>query len=202
MPELHDPPRRSPAILRGVVESVYLYEVTADELDTLGRGSPDSTNLNFSIGLLSTGASFLVAVLTTSIGSTALFVAFTLIGIVGFVLGVYFFVLWYRSRTSSLEVVNRIKKRLPPRPAATLLEYAPFIRVIHNLEKSHGFLSVRWLREKYFAGSPASQEALQIALDRSMLLTERIPNPKNPKGMTLTCRLNPDHPVVKEVLNE
>jgi hypothetical protein len=202
MPELEDPARRSPAILRGVVESVSLYEVTADELEILGKGSPDSTHLNFSIGLLSIGLSFLVAVLTTSIGSGALFTAFTLIAIVGFVLGVYFFVLWWRSRRPISDVVNRIKKRLPPRPAATVLEYAPFVRLIHNLEESHGFLSVKWLREKYFAGSPANQEALQIALDRSMLLTERIRNPKNPRYMTLTCRLNRDHPVVKEVLNE
>jgi len=54
-------------INRGKLGSISLYEVTEDELNILERGSPSSTYLNFSIGLLSIGISFFISIFSTKI---------------------------------------------------------------------------------------------------------------------------------------
>ena len=45
-----------------------VYMVTEEEIDKLGGGSPGSIFLNFAIALLSLSASFLLTLLTTTIG--------------------------------------------------------------------------------------------------------------------------------------
>jgi hypothetical protein len=69
-----------------------------------------------------------------------------------------------------------------------------------DLGKKPEFLSVKWLHEKKFAQDLAMREALQIALDKSLLLTERIANPRNPDRPVLTCKLNQAHPLVAQAL--
>jgi hypothetical protein len=62
------------------------------------------------------------------------------------------------------------------------------------------FLSVKFLREKVFASDPALQEALQFAIDNTLLETYEVQNPKNPGRPVTACRLNQSHPVVKDIL--
>jgi len=87
-----------------------------------------------------------------------------------------------------------------PIPGSISYDWLPFIRRIRDLRAEHRFLSVKMLREKAFGNEPESQEALQIAIDREMLSTYYIDNPKNPQFPTLACELNSEHPIVREII--
>ena len=69
-------------------------------------------------------------------------------------------------------------------------------------EAKYRFLSVKFLREKVFAGDPVIHEALQFAIDEGVLETYTQPNPKNPDWATKACRLKRDHPTVRGILSE
>ncbi|MFX0202362.1 MAG: hypothetical protein ACFFCW_40160 [Candidatus Hodarchaeota archaeon] len=85
-------------------------------------------------------------------------------------------------------------------PGSPSYDWTEFIRRIRDMEATRDFLSVKWLRETRFSGDPEAQEALQIAIDRRILLTRRVDNPKNPEFPTLVCKLNREHEIVKEIL--
>lgn len=87
-----------------------------------------------------------------------------------------------------------------PRPGSPSYNWTPFVRRIRDMEASYDFLSVKWLRERRFAEDPEAREALQAALDKSMLSTYFRDNPKNPQFPTRCCKLNREHPVVIEIL--
>jgi hypothetical protein len=69
-------------------------------------------------------------------------------------------------------------------------------------EPKYRFFSVKFLREKLFAGDPVIQEALQFAIDEGVIETYHQPNPKNPAWETKACRLKRDHPTVRAILAE
>jgi hypothetical protein len=85
-------------------------------------------------------------------------------------------------------------------PGSPTYNWTPFIRRIRDMQETHKFLSVKWLREKKFALEPQYQETLQIAIDRSILGTYYCNNPNNPEFPTLCCKLNPDNKIVRDVL--
>jgi hypothetical protein len=85
-------------------------------------------------------------------------------------------------------------------PGSSSYNWTPFIRRIRDLQASHRFLAVKWLRETKFSDDPEAQEALQVAIDRSMLATYYRDNPKKPQFPTLCCKLDQDHPVVGQSL--
>lgn len=100
-------------VRRGKVDSLSLYEVTEAELQDLERGGPASLYFNFSIFLLSTAVSFIVALLTTKIESTKTFCVFVLVALVGFVGGGILLLIWNKSRQVTGEIITRIKDRMP-----------------------------------------------------------------------------------------
>lgn len=102
-----------PEIRRGIYAQLTIYEVEESELDTLAQGSPDSFYLTFSIFLLSVATSFLISLLTTNVSGNT-FTVFVLITIIGFVVGAFLFVMWRKKRKSVPELIEKIKKRLPP----------------------------------------------------------------------------------------
>ena len=85
-------------------------------------------------------------------------------------------------------------------PGTPTYDWMPFIRRIRDMETHNRFLSVRMLREKAFPGDPSTQEALQIAIDKGLLSTYYVDNPKKPRFPTKACKLNRDDPVVRTVL--
>ena len=101
-----------PTIRRGRVDSLDLYEITEHELDILERGSPGSTELNFSVALLSAFLTLFVALLTTTPSDTV-FQSFVLAALVSLVLGLYMLVRWLRTRTDLKHVVQKIRSRIP-----------------------------------------------------------------------------------------
>jgi multidrug transporter EmrE-like cation transporter len=100
-------------IIRGKVDSLSLYEITDNELETLEKGSPSSTYLNFAIFLLSVGFSFLVSLLTVKVESMKTYIAFMIFTVIGILAGVILLVLWYRERRSISKVIKKIKGRIP-----------------------------------------------------------------------------------------
>lgn len=99
-------------VRRGEVDSICIYDVTEDELETLEKGSPSSLYLNFSLFLVSAASSFLVSLLFGGELSTNVFIVFVVVTVVGFVVGIVLLVLWYRDFRSSTSVGKRIRNRL------------------------------------------------------------------------------------------
>lgn len=106
-------------INRGKLGSISLYEVTEDELNILERGSPSSTYLNFSIGLLSIGISFFISIFSTKIDDLKVYVVFWVIALVTTIAGIVLFVVWRRANKATENVIQRIKNRLNSTQAVT-----------------------------------------------------------------------------------
>lgn len=100
-------------VKKGKVDSLTVYEVTEHELDQLEKGLPASLFLNFSIPFITTGISFFIALLTTTIESDRMFNVFVIITIISFIAGVILFILWYRDRKSIKVLITKIKDRCP-----------------------------------------------------------------------------------------
>ena len=103
--------QKDPIIRRGRVDSLSLYEITDHELGILEKGSPSSIYLSFAIFLLSVASSFLVTLWTSTITSDRVFIVLVIIIIVGYALGGLLLLLWFRTRTSILDVARRVKAR-------------------------------------------------------------------------------------------
>lgn len=106
-----------PRIRHAKVDSICIYEVTENELDTLENGSPASLALNFSVFLLSIGISFLITLLTTQISSIKIFNCFVIVACVGMILGTILFFYWLISYLKSTPIISKIKNRLDPEPS-------------------------------------------------------------------------------------
>lgn len=104
----------SPAIHRARLDKLSIFEVSESELETLERGSPDSLFLNLAIFVLSVAISFSITLATTTIASTRTFNVFVIVTVVGYIAGITFGILWWRSHKSVKAVVRRIRNRMPP----------------------------------------------------------------------------------------
>lgn len=99
-------------VRRGAFAQLTIYEVAEYELEILAHGSPDSLYLNFAIFLLSIGISFLVGLLTAGL-SPRVFTVFVVITTVGFLVGLLLLLVWLKKRTSTSDLVRKIRSRLP-----------------------------------------------------------------------------------------
>jgi hypothetical protein len=119
----HEPePHFFPEIRRARVERLTIYEVSESELDILEKGSPDSIYLNVAIALLSAAVSLTATLLTSKVESSAAFVVFVVITVVGFVGGLVLLLLWSRSRKSVASCARTVRNRLPPEGVAKPLD--------------------------------------------------------------------------------
>lgn len=96
------------------------------------------------------------------------------------------------------DVFIRLRSEAGPRTEAH--DWSPFLHRLALLERSHAFLSVKWLQRRVFAGEPAFQEALRVAIEREIVRTYSLPNPRRPGFPTLCCAVNREHPVVRRFL--
>lgn len=101
-------------IRRGRVDSVDLYEIKDSELDLLEKGSPADLQLNFAVFLLSLAFSAICSLATATFTNSHVETAFTLIAIVGVVLGTYLILAWRRTRSSVKGLCGEIRRRMPP----------------------------------------------------------------------------------------
>lgn len=81
-------------------------------------------------------------------------------------------------------------------PSGPDYDWGPFVRLIKSLQDTRAFVGVKWLQGTRLARDPQMAQALQVALDREMLKTYKVPNPKNPQFPVTACRLNESHPQV------
>jgi len=103
-----------PAIRRGRIQQLDIYEISETELQMLERGSPESILLNFAIFLGSVAVSFLIALLTTEIQSSRTFSVFVIITAIAFVVGAVLLALWIWYRRSTTTIFEQIRRRMPP----------------------------------------------------------------------------------------
>ena len=100
-----------PAIRRGRIDRLNIYEVTDSELHLLERGSPESLFLNLAVFLLSTA----ITLLSTEIGSARVFSVFVILTVLGFILGTLLLALWWWHRRSSSLIIEEIRRRMSRR---------------------------------------------------------------------------------------
>lgn len=100
-------------VKRARYDSLELFEVSENELTIIERGSPSSTYLNFAIFLLSIAISFLTTLLTVNLKENqTLFTVFTVICVLGFMVGLFLIIIWYRSKNEFDEVLKKIRNRM------------------------------------------------------------------------------------------
>lgn len=100
-------------VKRARYDSLELFDVSENELTIIERGSPSSTYLNFAIFLLSIAISFLTTLLTVDLKENqTLFIVFTVICVLGFMVGLFLIIIWYRSKNEFDEVLKKIRDRM------------------------------------------------------------------------------------------
>jgi hypothetical protein len=102
-----------PAIQRGRLDCLRIYDVTEHELQLLKEGAPTSTLLNFAIFLLSVASTLAVVLFTTQIPSSVVRIVFTLLAVLFGANGILLLCLWWPKRRSVSELVESIRRRLP-----------------------------------------------------------------------------------------
>jgi hypothetical protein len=101
-----------PAIHRGRLDSLRIYEISEAELEALERGSPESVFLNLGLTVLSVATSFSITLATTKIDSNRTFTVFVVLVAVGYLAGLTFGILWWVSRRSLTSTAAKIRARL------------------------------------------------------------------------------------------
>ncbi|HVI57736.1 MAG TPA: hypothetical protein VM619_02530 [Luteimonas sp.] len=114
------PPQTNPdlgeklVVRRGRVDCVDLYEVKENELELLEKGSPANLQLNFAIFLISIAFSSVLTLTTATVNYPVLQTVYIVVGVVGFLLGAYLLLIWWKTQTSIRKIVATIRARIPP----------------------------------------------------------------------------------------
>lgn len=98
-------------VRRGAPPPIVIHSISEDELRSLARGAPDSSNLSVGISLISTSLT-LVFSLSMATLSNRLFAAFFALSTLFFGLSLPFILIWIKERKSSFQTVENIRKRL------------------------------------------------------------------------------------------
>jgi hypothetical protein len=104
--------------IRGVLESLSVYDITDYELESIENGLSDSILLNMAIFSFSTAISFFIVILTTNIDSDSKFIAFIIITTAGFTASIVLFVIWLRSSSRTKSMCTKIRSRLKAKAEA------------------------------------------------------------------------------------
>ena len=128
---------KSLRVRRGHVESVDLYEIKDSELDQLEKGSPADLQFNFAIFLISTAFTSLGSLITSTFPDETTKTVFIIITVVGFIIGTYLILSWYRNRTSLKSICKRIRDRIPP-DVAVVEDHVEEPAEIEQTEKPKG----------------------------------------------------------------
>ena len=103
-------------IVRARLDTLNVYEISENELESLERGGPESLLLNFAIFFLSNALSFTVTLMLSSVDikSNRVFEVLVIVCVVSWVASVVLGGLWIDSYRSKKSIIRIIKKRLPP----------------------------------------------------------------------------------------
>lgn len=103
-----------PEIRRVRIGTLTIFEISESELETLGRGSPDSVYLTFGVFLLSVAISLSVVLATTTITSNRGFQVFVIATIIGYLGGLILLTVWWHNHRSTKAIIHAIRSRLLP----------------------------------------------------------------------------------------
>jgi hypothetical protein len=101
------------------------YTVHEHELDIIAAGSPATLSFNVAVALLSAGLTFVITLTTTTITTNRLFYSYLIVCINFLLAGLLLLGYWWRSRTSVLVIVSKIKSRMPAPQAIQEQSIAP-----------------------------------------------------------------------------
>jgi hypothetical protein len=106
------PPDDQIPVKRHRLEHAEIFEISADELDSIERsGASVGTDLQFATFLLPIAITLTTVLLITPIQNSRLWDGFFITLIVGYVLGSYFLIKWGRQRNTFKEVLRKIRDR-------------------------------------------------------------------------------------------
>lgn len=108
-----DPGQQLSPIRVAPLGELNAYTVHEHELDLIAEGSPASLAFNVSVALLSAGISFFITLTTTTISNDRLFYGYLIVCVNFLLVGVILLGYWWKTRSSVLLIVARIKRRMP-----------------------------------------------------------------------------------------
>jgi Na+/proline symporter len=116
MPNNELQPLPETRIVRARLDTLNVYEISENELESLERGGPESLLLNFSIFFLSNAISLTVPLLMSSVDikSTRVFIVLVIVCVISWIAAAVLGALWLNGYRSKKSVIRIIKKRLPP----------------------------------------------------------------------------------------
>ena len=103
------------------VDSVNIYEVTENELETMENGPP-SHDLNFAISLLTIAITVAIALVTSGFKSATAELIFIIVGIIAFIASLYLASRWWQANRSFKKVASVIRDRKRSNTARTTEE--------------------------------------------------------------------------------
>lgn len=107
---------------RGGLGSIKVYDVTADELDILEKGEPNSALKDWGLMLAPIGAAYIPVLIFLEKPEENIikFILFSIATAVSLVAGIICFSIWWRGRGVTESVIVKIKGRMKPIPLDTL----------------------------------------------------------------------------------
>ncbi len=110
---------------------------------------------------------------------------------------------------------NRAQADAPTVPSEAHVESDPVVDLVRVLDAAesrpgYNFVALKWFRDtalpeaklEWAASEPMRQTVLRSSIDRRLVLTSRVQNPKAPQFPTTAIRLNRILPEVKAMLGE
>jgi hypothetical protein len=86
----------------------------------------------------------------------------------------------------------------------TLLKYGSVVAKLFAYQRKKkekdNFVSAKWFREVVLKDKPGEQKAFQEAIDKGLIKTYKVANPKKPEYPTTACKVDESNPVVKDIL--
>lgn len=108
--QLHEDQRN---IRIGKVDSVDIYEVKAEELDLLEKGTHDPIYFGFGIFSLSTAITSIAALFASDFSKNPIVeTIFIVVAVIGCLAGVLLLLIWWRTRVSISKVIAKIRSRI------------------------------------------------------------------------------------------
>lgn len=116
MPNNELQPLPETRIVRARLDTLNVYEISENELESLERGGPESLLLNFAIFFLSTAISLTVPLMMSDVDikSNRVFIVLVIVCVISWITSVVLGSLWLNGYRSRKSVIRIIKKRLPP----------------------------------------------------------------------------------------
>jgi hypothetical protein len=100
-------------VKRGHITSVIFYEINDYELGIFEQGGTASTALNFAIFLFSIAFSAATVLVTVDLSKNdRLYFSFFIIAVIGFVLGLFMLVNWWRGYQSVKSLCKKVRSRV------------------------------------------------------------------------------------------